>query len=71
VLVSRTSARPIGSRDKDKARRLLKEAGYAGQPLRWVTTREYEFTYENALVAKQQLEEVRSGQRRARGLRHA
>jgi peptide/nickel transport system substrate-binding protein len=45
-------------RDKDKARRLLKEAGSAGQPLRWVTTREYEFMYKNALVAKQQLEEV-------------
>ena len=45
-------------KDKEKAKRLLKEAGYAGQPLRWITTREYEFMYKNALVSKQQLEEV-------------
>ena len=44
--------------DKDKARRLLKEAGYAGQPVRWITTREYEWMYKSALVSKQQLEEV-------------
>jgi len=45
-------------KDKDKARRLLKEAGYAGQPVRWMTTQEYAFMYKTALVAKQQLEEV-------------
>jgi peptide/nickel transport system substrate-binding protein len=44
--------------DKDKARRLLKEAGYAGQPVRWLTTQELEYSYKPALVAKQQLEEV-------------
>src|SRR5258705_164929 len=55
---STASAKLYNQKDKDKARRLLKEAGYAGQPVRWVTTREYEFMYKNALVAKQQLEEV-------------
>ncbi len=45
-------------RDKEKARRLMKEAGYAKQPIRWVTTKEYEFMYKTSLVAKQQLEEV-------------
>jgi peptide/nickel transport system substrate-binding protein len=45
-------------RDKDKARRLLKEAGYAGQPVRWITTREYDWMYKTAIVAKQQMEEV-------------
>ena len=45
-------------KDKDKARRLLKEAGYAGQLVRWLTTQEYEHMYKTALVAKQQLEEV-------------
>ena len=45
-------------KDKEKARRLLKEAGYAGQPVRWLTTREYEYMYKTALVAKSQLEEV-------------
>ncbi len=36
----------------------MQEAGYAKQPVRWVTTKEYEFMYKNALVAKQQMEEV-------------
>ena len=40
--------------DKEKARRLLKEAGYVGQPVRWLTRPESV----TALVAKQQLEEV-------------
>ncbi len=39
-----------------KAQRLLKDAGYAGQPVRWITTKEYEWMYKNALVARQQLE---------------
>jgi peptide/nickel transport system substrate-binding protein len=37
---------------------LLKEAGYAGQPIRWITTKEYEYMYASALVARQQMEEV-------------
>ena len=45
-------------RNKDKARRLLKEAGYTGQPVRWLTTQEYDYMYKSALVARQQLEEV-------------
>jgi len=39
-----------------KAQKLLKDAGYAGQPVRWITTKEYEWMYKNALVARQQLE---------------
>ena len=45
-------------KDKDKARRLLKEAGYAGQPVRWMVSKEYDYHYKTALVAKQQLEDV-------------
>ena len=45
-------------RIRGSLRRLLKEAGYAGQPVRWITTREYEWMYKTALVAKQQLEQV-------------
>ena len=45
-------------KNKAKAQKLLKDAGYTGQPVRWVTTKEYEWMYKNALVAKQQLEEV-------------
>ena len=44
--------------NKPKAQKLLKEAGYAGQPVRWITTQEYQWMYKNALVSKQQLEEA-------------
>jgi peptide/nickel transport system substrate-binding protein len=55
---SRTSAALYNQRDKDKAKRLLKDAGYAGQPMRWIVTTEYEHHYKPAVVAKSQLEEV-------------
>jgi peptide/nickel transport system substrate-binding protein len=55
---SRVAAAAYNQRDKDKARRLLKEAGYAGQPLRWIVTTEYEHHYKPAVVAKAQLEEI-------------
>jgi peptide/nickel transport system substrate-binding protein len=45
-------------RNKDRARALLKEAGYAGQPVRWITTKEYDYMYNSALIARQQMEEV-------------
>ena len=44
--------------NKERARTLLKESGYAGQPVRWITTKEYDYMYNSALVAKQQAEEV-------------
>ncbi|HEU4370154.1 MAG TPA: ABC transporter substrate-binding protein [Methylomirabilota bacterium] len=55
---SRAGAAAYNQRDRDKARRLLKEAGYAGQPMRWIVTTEYEHHYKPAVVAKSQLEEV-------------
>jgi peptide/nickel transport system substrate-binding protein len=45
-------------KSKERARALLKEAGYAGQPVRWITTKEYEWMYNTAVVAKQQMEEA-------------
>ncbi len=45
-------------RNKEKAKRLLKEAGYKGEPIRFVTTQEYKWMYDFALVSKQQLEDV-------------
>ena len=45
-------------RNKERARALLKEAGYTGQPVRWITTKEYDYMYNSALVARQQMEEV-------------
>jgi len=55
---SNAGAAAYNQRDKDKARRLMKEANYAKQPVRWITTKEYEFMYKSSLVAKQQLEEL-------------
>jgi len=55
---SRAGAELYNQRDKEKARRLLKEAGYPGQPVRWIVTTEYEHHYKPALVAKSQLEEI-------------
>jgi peptide/nickel transport system substrate-binding protein len=43
-------------KNKDRARQLLKEAGYTGQPVRWITTKEYDWMYKSALVSQQQLE---------------
>jgi peptide/nickel transport system substrate-binding protein len=45
-------------KNKDRARALLKEAGYTGQPVRWITTKEYEYMYNSALIARQQMEEL-------------
>ncbi len=53
---SRVGGEYYNQKNPARAQKLLKEAGYAGQPVRWITTKEYEWMYKNALVAKQQLE---------------
>ena len=55
---SKAGAALYNQRDKEKAKRLLKEAGYSGQPVRWLVTTEYEHHYKPAVVAKSQLEEI-------------
>jgi peptide/nickel transport system substrate-binding protein len=49
---------PWNERNKDKAKKLMQEAGYKGEPVRFVTTQEYKWMYDFALVTKQQLEDV-------------
>jgi peptide/nickel transport system substrate-binding protein len=49
---------PYNEHNKEKARRLLREAGYKGEPVRFVTTQEYKWMYDFALLSKQQLEDV-------------
>jgi peptide/nickel transport system substrate-binding protein len=49
---------PWNERNRDKARKLLKEAGYTGAPIRFMTTQEYKWMYDFALLTKQQLEDV-------------
>jgi peptide/nickel transport system substrate-binding protein len=55
---SKAGAELYNQKNPEKARKLLKEANYAGQPVRWITTKEYEYMYKNALVARQQMEAV-------------
>ena len=49
---------PWNERNKEKAKRLLQEAGYKGEPFRFLTTQEYKWMYDFALITKQQLEDV-------------
>jgi peptide/nickel transport system substrate-binding protein len=58
VFHTQTGVTGYNAKNKDRARALLKEAGYAGEPIRWITTKEYEYMYNSALVGKQQMEEV-------------
>lgn len=44
--------------DHEKAKRLLKEAGYNGETITYVTTRDYEEHYNQAIVIQEQLEKV-------------
>jgi peptide/nickel transport system substrate-binding protein len=42
----------------DAAKQLLKDAGYNGEPIRWMATKEYFWNYNQALPIKSQLEAV-------------
>src|SRR5207249_4606834 len=44
--------------NREKARRLIKEAGYKSEPISFMTTQEYKWMYDFALLTKQQLEDV-------------
>ena len=44
--------------NKEKAKRLLQEAGYKGEPVRFLATQEYKWSYDFAILSKQQLEDV-------------
>jgi peptide/nickel transport system substrate-binding protein len=55
---TKLSGLPWNERNKAKARQLLKEAGYKGEPVRFVTTQEYKWMYDFALLTKQQLEDA-------------
>ena len=46
------------TRDLEKARQLIAETDYNGEPLRWITTREFDYMYRSALIAAQQWAEA-------------
>jgi peptide/nickel transport system substrate-binding protein len=45
-------------KNPEKAKQLLSEAGYKGEPITILGTRDYEFLYKSALLVKDQLEKV-------------
>lgn len=45
-------------KDPEKAKQLLQEAGYNGEPVTFITSREYEDFYNASVVVKEQLEKV-------------
>jgi peptide/nickel transport system substrate-binding protein len=47
-----------GMNDPDRARELLEESGYNGEPIRWISTREYAWMYDLALVLVEQFEAI-------------
>jgi len=49
---------PWNERNKEKAQKLLQDAGYKKEPIRFMTTQEYKWMYDFALLTKQQLEDV-------------
>jgi peptide/nickel transport system substrate-binding protein len=49
---------PWNEHNKEKAKKLLQEAGYKKEPVRFMTTQEYKWMYDFALLTKQQLEDV-------------
>jgi peptide/nickel transport system substrate-binding protein len=55
---TKLSGLPWNERNKEKAKKLLQEAGYKKEPIRFMTTQEYKWMYDFALLTKQQLEDV-------------
>ncbi len=45
-------------KNPEKAKRLMKEAGYKGEPVRWLTTKHYSYMYNSAVIAAQQLQDI-------------
>ena len=42
--------------DLAKAKQLMKEAGYTGEPIRWLTTQQYDYMFKSTTVAAAQLQ---------------
>jgi peptide/nickel transport system substrate-binding protein len=49
---------PWNKPDRAKVKQFLQEAGYKGEPVRFLATQEYKWMYDFALVSKQQLEDA-------------
>ena len=40
----------------DRAKQLAKEAGYSGQPIRWLSTQQYDYMFKSTVIASSQLQ---------------
>jgi peptide/nickel transport system substrate-binding protein len=55
---TKLSGLPWNEHNKAKVQKLLQEAGYKKEPIRFMTTQEYKWMYDFALLTKQQLEDL-------------
>src|SRR5213083_134424 len=55
---TKLSGLPWNEHNREKAKKLLQEAGYKKEPIRFMTTQEYKWMYDFALLSKQQLEDA-------------
>ncbi len=55
---TKLSGLPWNEHNRAKVQKLLQEAGYKKEPIRFMTTQEYKWMYDFALLTKQQLEDV-------------
>jgi peptide/nickel transport system substrate-binding protein len=55
---TKLSGLPYNEKNVAKAKRLMQEAGYKGEPIRFMATKEYKWMYDFAVLTKQQLEDI-------------
>jgi peptide/nickel transport system substrate-binding protein len=55
---TKLSGLPWNEHNRAKVQKLLQEAGYKKEPIRFMTTQEYKWMYDFALLTKQQLEDL-------------
>ena len=44
--------------DLEKAKQLVKESGYNGEKIIWITTKSYDYFYKTAFVASEQMKAI-------------
>lgn len=49
---------PYTDHDPAKAKQLLQESGYKGEKLRWITTKDFDYMYNSALIASKEWQAV-------------
>ena len=55
---SKAGADKYNQKNPELAKKLLKEAGYKGEPIRWLTSKQYPYMYASAMATKPHLEKA-------------